>query len=141
MAKIINKFGTLTGWNNAAVNLFGRELEGIEAFSYKDDLDIGVAYGGGPYPIGKTRGQYKAEATITLLFEESVALQKQLPKGMRLQDIPDFDVPVTFEHEGSFYTDIIRNCSFKNNGRECKSGEGKMAMEFDLVPSHIEWNV
>lgn len=141
MARIINKFGNLTGWNNTTVNLFGRELEGIDAFSYKDDENINVEYGAGKYPVGKSRGNYKSEASISLYFEEAVALQKQLPKGMRLQDIPDFDIPVTYEHEGSIYTDIIRNCSFKNNGHEGKNGEGKMTMNYELVPSHIDYNV
>ena len=141
MAKLINKFGTLTGWNQTALNLFGRELEGITAFKYSDDENINVEYGAGKYPVGKSRGDYKATASITMYFEESVALQRQLPKGMRLQDIPDFDVPVTYEHEGSVYTDIIRNCSFKSSGHEGKSGEGKMTMEYELVPSHIDYNV
>ncbi len=141
MATIINKFGTLTGWNNTAVNLFGRELEGIEAFKYNDDEDVQVAYGAGKYPIGKARSNYKADASITLYFEEVVAIQKQLPKGLRLQDIPDFDIPVSYEHDGSIYTDIIRNCSFKNSGHEGKSGDGKMTMEYNLVPTHIDYNV
>ncbi|SHJ76007.1 hypothetical protein SAMN02745146_0095 [Hymenobacter daecheongensis DSM 21074] len=139
--KIINLFGTLTGWNNTNVNLFGRDLEGIEAFKYSDSTEIDVAYGAGGMPIGKTRGNYKAEASISLYVEEVIAIQKQLPKGMRFQDIPDFDVPVTFEHQGSLYTDVVRNCSFKDNGKESKNGEGKMVREYTLVPSHIDYNV
>jgi hypothetical protein len=141
MGRIINKFGTLTGWNSTTVNLFGRDLEGIEAFKYSDDEDIQVAYGAGKYPIGKARSNYKAEASITLYYEETVAIQKQLPKGMRFQDIPDFDVPVVYEHEGTLYKDVIKNCSFKNNGKEGKSGDGKMTMEYNLVPTHIDYNV
>jgi len=140
-AKIINKFGNLTGWNNTAVNLFGRTLEGIDMFKYTDNVNINVEYGAGGMPVGKSRGNYKAEATISMYFEESVALQKSLPQGMRLQDIPDFDIPVTYEHEGSIYTDVIRNCSFSTNGREGRNDQGKMVMEYPLVPSHIDYNV
>lgn len=139
--KIINKFGTLTGWNNTSINLFGRDLEGIESFKYSDEEDIGVAHGAGKYPIGKTRGNYTAQASLGLYFEEITAILKQLPPGSRIQDIPDFDVVVAYEFNGGLYKDVIRNCSFKNNGREAKNGEGKMVMEYTLVPSHIDYNV
>lgn len=141
MARLINKFGTLTGWNDTTVNVFGRDLEGIEAFKYTDSEDIGLAFGAGKYAIGKTRGNYEAQASMTLYYEEVVAIQKQLPAGTRFQDIPDFDVAVVYEHNGSIYKDIIRNCSFKNNGKEGKSGEGKMTMEYELVCTHIDYNV
>ena len=60
---------------------------------------------------------------------------------MRIQEIPDFDIPVSYEYQGTVYTDIIRNCSFANNGREGKNGEGKMVMEYTLVCTHIDYNV
>jgi hypothetical protein len=139
--KIINKFGTLTGWNNITTNLFGRDLEGIESVKYGDEMDIGVAHGAGNMPIGKTRGNYTATSSISLYFEESTAIITSLPPGTRLQDIPDFDITVAYEFKGATYKDIIRNCSFKNNGREVKNGEGKIVTEYTLVPSHIDYNV
>jgi hypothetical protein len=139
--KIVNKFGNLTGWNNSAVNLFGRELEGIDAFKYSDEENIQMEYGAGKYPVGTSSGNYKADASISLYFEENVALLKSLPKGMRIQEIPAFDLPVTYEHDGSIYTDIVRNCRFKSNGRDGKNDQGKMVMEYPLVCSHIDYNV
>lgn len=139
--KIINKFGTVLGWNNITVNLFGRELEGIVSIKYGDEEDHAVAHGAGKFPVGKTRGNYTATAEIELYVEETVALQRSLPAGMRLQEIPDFDIPVTYEYQGNMMTDIIRNCSFKDNGRESKNGEGKIVKAFTLVPSHIDWDV
>lgn len=139
--KIINKFGTLIGWNNITVPMMGRELEGIQEISYNDEEEHGVEHGGGKYPVGKTRGKYTAKASLTLLVEEVIALQKQLPKGTRLQDLPDIDIPVQYEYSGEIYTDIIRNWSFTNNGREVKTGDGKIAVKFDGAISHIDWNV
>lgn len=140
-AKIINKFGTLTGWNNMTLNLFGRDVEGIDSIKYTDEEDIAVAFGAGKMPVGKTRGNYTCQASISLYFEEVAAIQKSLPAGMRLQDIPDFDIPVSYEYQGSIYRDLIRNCSFKNTGREVKNGEGKIVTEHTLIPSHIDYNV
>jgi hypothetical protein len=138
--RITNKFGTMIGWNNITVNLLGRDLEGITELEYDDDEEHDLARGRGKMPIGKTKGNYTAKASITLKREEVIALQKQLPKGTRLQDIPDFDIEVSYEYQGGIYTDSIRNCSFKNNGVSVKQGDGSIDQKFDLVPTHINWN-
>lgn len=139
--RLINKFGTLIGWNSATFNMFGREVEGIEQVKYEDEMSIDVAYGAGNKPIGKTKGNYKATASMNLYIEELIALQQQLPAGSNLYDLPDFDVVVQYEFNGNNYTDIIRNCSISKNPRETKNGEGKIVCEITLVPSHIDWNV
>jgi hypothetical protein len=140
-AKIINKFGTMLGWNNITIPLFGRELEGLDSIKYNDTEDHQVVYGAGKMPIGKSKGNYSAEASISLYVEETIALQRSLPPGMRIQEIPDFDIPVVYEYNGAVVKDIIRNCSFVDNGRECKSGDGKMMREYKLVPTHIDYDV
>lgn len=141
MARIINKFGNMLGWNSIKANLFGRELEGIDSIKYSDKENHTLVYGAGKTPIGKAKGNYEPEAAISLYLEENIALIKSLPKGMRIQEIPDFDLPISYEYQGSVYTDIIRNCSFTNNGRESKNGEGKIVMEYTLCCTHIDYNV
>lgn len=141
-ARIANKFGTMIGWNNVTVNLFGRELEGIDSVKYTDKEDHTMVRGAGKMPIGKSKGNYEVDAaSLSLYIEENIALLKSLPKGVRLQEIPDFDIPVSYEYQGSVYTDIMRNCSFTNNGRESKNGEGKIVMEYNLSCTHIDYNV
>jgi hypothetical protein len=137
---IINRFGTLIGWNNITINILGRDLEGIEEIKYSDEETQDVAYGAGKFPIGKTKGNYKATASVKLYLEELLSLQKQLPQGSRLQDIPDFDVTVSYEYNGTIYTDVIRNCSFKTNPRESKNNEGKIVCDMELCPISIDWN-
>jgi hypothetical protein len=139
--KIVNKFGTLLGWNNITFNILGREIEGIDEIEYSEEEEVGVAHGAGKMPIGKTRGNYKASSSIGLYAEEIISLQQQLPKGSRLSDIPDFDATVTYEFNGTVYTDIIRNCTYSKNMRSVKNGDGKIVNKFDLVPSHMDWNV
>lgn len=139
--KIINRFGTLIGWNNTSVNLFGRTLEGIDAFKYTDSENMNMEYGAGKYPVGISEGNYKAEASISLYLEENIALLKSLPKGTRIQEIPPFDLPVAYEYNGAVYTDIVRNCRFTTNGRDGKNDQGKFVMEYPLVCSHIDYNV
>lgn len=138
---IKNKFGTLIGWNNVKLNLLGRDVEGIDEIEYEDELDLDNAYGGGNYPIGETVGNYKAKGSISLYMEENMALQKSLPKGVRIQEIPAFDIPVVFEYNGEIYKDVLRNCRFKTNGRQTKNGEGKIVFKHELKVGTIDWNV
>jgi len=139
--RLINRFGSVMGWNKISAKLFGRFLEGITEISYDDEEDQELVYGAGGKPIGKGKGNYKPKASITLTEEERRAIMESLPPGMRLQDIPDFDITVSYTYQNKVFTDIIRNCSFKNNGVEVKQGDKSIAHKFDLVPTHIDWNV
>ena len=139
--RLINRFGSVMGWNKTALKLFSRFVEGITEISYSDEEDQELVYGAGGKPIGKGKGNYKPQASITLTEEERRSVMDSLPAGMRIQDIPDFDIPVSYVYQNRTYTDIIRNCSFKNNGVEVKQGDKSIAYKFDLVPTHIDWNV
>lgn len=138
---IINKFGRLTGWNKVTLTVFNRNIEGITEISYTDEQEKENEYGAGKYPQGQSEGNYKPMASITLFSEEIVAMQKSIPKGIRLQDIPPFPVAIEYEYDGVLYNDVIQNCSFKNNGREVKQGDGKIVHKMDLLTSHIDWNI
>lgn len=138
---IINKFGRLTGWNKVTLTVFGRNIEGIVEFSYTDEQEKDNEFGAGKYTLGQSEGNYKAMASITLYSEELVAIQKSIPKGMRIQDIPPFPVALEYDYNGTVLNDVAQNCSFKNNGREVKQGDGKIVHKMDLLTSHIDWNI
>lgn len=137
---IINKFGKIIGWSKIILTLYGRDVEAIAEISYDDEQDKDNEYGGGKYPIGQSEGNYKAKASINLYSEEVVAIQKVLPPGIRIQDIPPTDISIEYDYTGMLVKDILRNASFKNNGREIKQGDGKIVTKFDLLISHIDWN-
>jgi hypothetical protein len=137
---IINKFGNLAGWASIKVNILGRNVEGITELEYKDDKEMNNEYGAGEFPVGQSSGNYKAEASITLYKEENIALVQSLPKGTYIQDIEPFDILVEYRYNNKLYTDVIRNCRFKNNGVTAKSGDGKFTHKYDLLVSHITWN-
>lgn len=141
MAKVINKFGKIAGWNSITVNLLGRDVEGITEVSYNDKKEKENAYGAGGYPVGRGEGNYSAKASITLLVEEEMAIQKSLPRGKRLDDIAPFDVLVEYEYEGVLYRDRIRNCEFQGRSVGVKQGDKKIANKHELIVSHIDWNV
>lgn len=140
--RIINKFGTMKGWNSVTVNLMGRDVEGITELSYNDSQEKENVYGAGPYPVGRSRGNYEAEASITLFKEEVDALKLAMPPGRRLLDVAPFDIVVEYEaDDGMIYKDVIRNCEFTNDGIEVSQADGTIATEYELIVSHIDWNV
>lgn len=142
MTTIINKFGVMQGWNSVTVNLLGRDLEGITELSYSDSRKKENVYGAGEYPIGRGRGNYEAKASITLLKEEVDALKLVLPRGKTIQDIAPFDMVVEYETEnGLIKKDRIRNCEFTDDSVEVKQNDLTIATKYELLISHIEWNV
>lgn len=139
--RIINKFGKMAGWNSITVNLLGRDVEGISSLSYSDELEKENVYGAGKYPVGRGEGNYTAEASITLFKEEQVALTSSMPVGGRVQDIAPFDIIVQYDYNGRIVTDIIRNAEFKNSGTEVSSNDKSTGYQYDLIVSHIDYNV
>lgn len=137
---IINKFGEMQGWNAITVNLFGRDVEGITSLSYTDSETKENVYGAGKYPIGRSRGNYEPEASITLYKEEADALREASP--VRLQEIAPFDIIVQYvDNNGLIKKDILRNCEFTNDGVEVEQSDGSITTEYTLILSHIDWNV
>lgn len=140
--RIINKFGEMTGWNSITVNFLNRDCEGITSIKYTDTVAKENVYGAGRMPIGRSSGNYEAEASMTLYKEEVDAIKAALPSGKRLQDIEPFDITVVYENsQGRVVTDRIRNCEFTNDGVEVEQADGTIATEYTLIISHIEWQV
>lgn len=132
----------MTGWNSITVNLLGRDVEGISTLAYDDNVTKENAYGAGGMPIGRSRGNYEAKASVTLYKEEVDAIQSALPSGKRIQDIAPFDIIAEYVREdGSILKDVIRNAEFTNNAVDVKQGDGTMATQYTLIVSHIDWNV
>jgi hypothetical protein len=60
---------------------------------------------------------------------------------MGLDSIAPFPIVVEYEYNGFKKKDIIHNCEFKGNGVDVKQNDKSIATKFDLVVSHIWWNV
>jgi len=139
---IINKFGEMQGWNSVTANMLGRDLEAITALKYGDSEAKENVYGAGKFPVGRSRGNYEPFASITLNKEEIDALQQALPSGKRITDISPFDIVVEYaNNDGLIKKDRIRNCEFTNQEVDVKQADGTIETEYELIVSHIEYNV
>jgi hypothetical protein len=131
--------GIAYSWSDINVNILGVLVSGISAINYEDEQEIEDNYGAGRLPVSRGYGEIKTTGSITLHVEEVVALQKVIPTG-RLQDIPPFDIPVTYlPVSGVVTTDILKNVQFKKNVRNPKQGDKKIEVEIPLIISHIIW--
>lgn len=138
MTPLIN--GTAYAWSQIELRLFNTVVAGIKSIEYSDKQEMVNNYGAGQYPVSRSYGKYEAEAKIKLEMAEVVALQKAAPNG-RLQDIPEFDIPVAYLPQGGvIVADTLKNCRFKSNARAANSGEAEgIDVELELILSHIAW--
>lgn len=138
---LINKFGKVAGWNSVTVSMMGRDVEGISEVSYDDSVEKENIRGAGKFAIGRGEGNYDAKCSITLLKEEVDAIQLSLGPGKRLTDIGPFDIAVSYEYLTAIYKDRIRNCEFTGRSVEVKQNDKSIATKFELIVSHIDWNI
>ncbi|MEO1053914.1 MAG: hypothetical protein AAFX87_24975 [Bacteroidota bacterium] len=133
--------GESVSWAQLTVNVLNTPIVGITSVSYEDMQEIVDNYGKGNYPVSRGFGKVETKASLTLLAEEADGLVQRAPKG-RLQEIPEFDMVVTYLPVGSVGTPIshvVRNCRFKGNKRDIKQGDTKVEVQYEICASHIEW--
>lgn len=126
-------------WAQIKLNLLGREVVGIVSVEYSDKQEMQDNYGAGNYVVSRGIGKIMCEASITLEAAEVEAIQAAVPTG-RIQDIPEFDIPISFMNDDELLTThVLHNCRFKENKRSAKSGDMTIEVELPLLVSHIGW--
>jgi len=135
--------GVQPSWGSIKVNLLSRTVSGIKKITYADAQAKEHIRGAGNHPIARGDGNVDPTASIDLLEFETRAIMNSLAPGQNLQDIPPFDIVVTFQPKNQqlLRTDIIRNCQFKSNGIDVSQGDTEMMHSHELITSHIDYNV
>ena len=129
-------------WSSIRTNIFGRSIVGFDEIDYDDKKDPKPVKGRGDEPYDSTTGDYAANASIGLHMGEVVAIQRAIPAGMRIQDIPPFDIVVTYNDGGFLIKDILRGCRFVNNSRGGKSGSSEVIKsKMNIFVLSIDWDV
>ena len=108
---------------------------GVKSVDYSDSLEPGKVRGNHAQKLGRTRGEYDAEASVELYkteFDEMLAI---LGPGYMEQY---FDIPVTYAESGSpTTTDTIVGCRIKKVSNAHSEGGEPLTVKIDLDPSHI----
>ena len=135
--------GKYRNYASIRANVFGRTLTTLKAISYDrvDDIDP-VRVIGSPKPIGYTQGNEQYTGSVSLLSEELDSIQRSLPPGKTLQDIPPFPIAVTYVDDlGLQVSHTLLGCKFKKNGRSGDSGNNDPLMtEIPLYIHDINWS-
>ena len=126
-------------WSQVKLNILNNNIVGVKGITYSEAQEMQDNFGTGNRPVSRGFGPITASGSITIHAEELEALSKAAPQGM-IQRIPEFDVVVAYLPEGGQnVVHKLKNCRFKENKRELNQGDMEVAVELELIISHIEW--
>lgn len=129
--------GTRHEWTSIEIKVKGQIVLGVKELSYNDKLEPTKVYGVHAQPLGRTRGVYSAEASITLLLDEANTLIQTLGDGFKEQV---FDITCAYSEGSSTITDEIIGCRIKGLDQSLSQGSDATARKFDLDVMYIVWN-
>lgn len=128
------------GWGDITCLIGGLPLTNITAIKYEEEQEKENVYGAGRNPVSRASGRIKPTASITVMVEAIMAMQKNAPNG-KLTSIAPFPIVVAYQPEsGPIIKDVIMNCEFKKNMRDWKEGDMKLPVAIDLLISHVVWD-
>jgi hypothetical protein len=120
------------------VQLNGKSYPFVKEVSYSDDLEPGEVRGTSAQLLSRTRGEYKAEASITLYKGAAQELLDDLGDGFMEKE---FDMVVTRkEDDMSTIIDTVVKCRIKKHESGSSTGSDPNEVKFDLHPMYILWN-
>lgn len=131
--------GRSYAWADVVVNIGGRPIKGITAISYSDEQEIEDNIGIANQPISRGFGAVNYTGSITLDMEEVEALQATSPTR-RVQDLPFFDISVSYINGAKTVTHRLVACTLVSNGRELETNQKRVSVEMELRIGKIEWN-
>lgn len=130
--------GIAHSWSSITLTIMGVPIAGITKIDYSDDQEIEGNMGAGAKNVSVGYGSIKTEGSITLYAEEVEALTAASTTG-RLQDIPPFDIVVSYTSGGKVHTHRLISVIFKKNSRSSSAGDKKIEVEIPLFIGDIKW--
>lgn len=129
--------GTAYSWSQITFSMFNVPVAGVKSISYNDEQEMQDNFGAGNRPVSRGYGRITCTGSIGLFMEEVKALQNASPTG-RLQDIPEFDMVVSWLPTGGILmTHTLKNVKFKTTPIEVNEGDMEVVVNVDLQISHI----
>jgi hypothetical protein len=126
-------------WADITINILGQPFAGVTSIEYSETQRMENIYGAGNRPVSRGYGNIEAMAKVTILMEEVEAIQAIAPLNT-LQRIPEFSITVAYVDPALIpRVHTLKNCRFTNNARTVKQGDTSIAIDFDLIISHINF--
>ena len=119
-------------WSSAEINVDGQLFNGITELTYSHSLEPGELSGNRAQVIGRTRGKYRAEGSVTFAKLEYHELTRKLGPGYMERS---FDITVHYQASSDatdIVTDLLRGCRIKKAENSHSEGEEPLVVACDL---------
>ncbi len=113
------------------LNINGSLLSGFKDLSYSDSLDPAKIRGNSPQVIGRTKGTYDAEGSLTVYKEEWADILLKLSLGGGYMEVP-FIISVVTSESIRVQTDILSGCRIKKVEDSHSEGNEALVVKLDL---------
>lgn len=127
------------------VKINGQALDwtaGLKEISFSDELEPGEVYGTFAQSLGATRGQYKAEGSLTLYFQEAqefISLLSNSSGAGYMETL--FDLQLAYSEPGqSLVTAELLACRIKKAEDSQAQGSDPLETKFDLRVGMVKRN-
>lgn len=141
MGVLVN--GNYKNYTSVRVNLLGvNAAPYLKAISYKTkDEFTPVKVLGTKKAVGFTQGNEENEGSVTFTVEFLEQLQRVLPPGQSIKDIPLFSISIGYVDEFGLQISHKLKAKFTEDGRSSDSGSNDALMqEIPLFIFDIDWN-
>ena len=138
MADYPNINGVAHDWSSVEIDL-GPDAGifiAISELTYSDNLEPGEARGASAQLLARTRGEYSAEGSMTMLKRDSAELIAKLGQGFK-----EVVFPITAMYSGEGAGDVITDKLFGCRiGPTEGGGSDPLSVTFGLAVMRISWN-
>jgi hypothetical protein len=119
-------------WSSVKIKIKGQTYIGVKAVNYKHKLTPGVVKGTTSQVIGKTLGEYEAEAGLEMYMAEWKELRKALGGDGYMAASFDIVVQYSVRTGAPVETDEIRGVSVTEVDKSHTSGNEPLAVKLSL---------
>lgn len=133
--------GNEYAFEDIEIVILGRPLVGFTGIEYSTKKDKTYIHARGAKTKSIGRGQETSSGTLSLLQSEVEAIQRQLPKGVKITDIY-FNITVAYAPLGGVITiDHIKEAHPEELKKGMKTGDGNMTIDIPFKCVDIIYNV
>ena len=127
--------GKVYDWEDITIGLPYGVAIGIESIDYDDAKEAELVYGKGGKAMGYGRGNYEANAKITILRDEFDRLLDYTKEvGKALYAISPFSITVNYANDGeSPRTDVIKGAKLTKQAHKAAQGDKKISVDLELL--------
>ena len=125
---VVNGFAY--SWASVRFRFDGGEVVAIKDITYSHKVDRAKLRGAGMRPLGRTRGEYEAEGSVTLFREGWDALRAKLGTGYMERR---FSISVSYAEAGQpVVTDELLDCVISSVENNPSQGTDALEVSLDL---------